>query len=84
MARSDKQGRLRVSRPEMPDIVSGFSSCQSFVPAPEVAEWVESIFFDPSSPVANPEHDHLANAHIGYLWTVVENNRKGKRINPAV
>ena len=66
-------------RPTPPETMFG-DDFKSFVPAADVGEWVEATFFDSSSPVANPEHEHLANAHIGYLWTVVENNRKGKRV----
>ena len=69
-----------IERPQPPVGMFGLDDCKSFVPASGVGEWVEATFFDPSSPVANPEHDHLANAHIAYLWTVVENNRKGKRV----
>lgn len=63
-----------------PESLFGIDEFKAFVPASDVASWVEATFFDPSSPVANPEHEHLVNAHIGYLWTVVENNRKGKRV----
>lgn len=52
----------------------------TFIPAPEVAEWVEATFLDPASSVANEDHAHLADAHIGFLWTVVENSRKGRRV----
>lgn len=71
---------MNSQRPYPPETMFGLDGFKSFAPAPDVSEWVEATFFDPSSPVANPEHEHLANAHIGYLWTVVENNRKGKRV----
>lgn len=67
-------------RPYPPETMFGLDDFKSFVPAPYVGEWVQATFLDPSSPVANPDHEHLAAAHIGYLWTVVENNRKGKRV----
>lgn len=51
-----------------------------FTPALEMPEWVQVTFLDETSPVANPEHAHLADAHIGYLWAAVENTRKGKRV----
>ncbi|WP_225906552.1 MULTISPECIES: hypothetical protein [Ensifer] len=54
-------------RPTPPETMFG-DDFKSFVPAADVGEWVEATFFDSSSPVANPEHEHLANAHIGYLW----------------
>lgn len=52
----------------------------TFIPSPEVAEWVELTFLDPASAIANEDHAHLANAHIGFLWTVVENSRKGRGV----
>ncbi|MDW9363613.1 putative metallopeptidase [Sinorhizobium meliloti] len=53
---------------------------EAFVPAPQIGEWVKQTFFEPASPVANKDHSHLAHAEIGFLWTVIENSRKGRRI----
>jgi hypothetical protein len=69
-----------MSRPLPPESMFDVNDFKSFVPAPEVRHWVEETFFDPSSAVANTDHEHLAEAHIGYLWTIIENNRKGKRV----
>jgi hypothetical protein len=66
-------------RPFPPEAIFGLDG-PTFMPASEVGSWVEATFFDPSSPVANPDHEHLAQAHIGFLWTIVENTRKGKRV----
>jgi hypothetical protein len=68
-----------MTRPFPPADMAGISG-RTFLPAPEVAAWVEATFFEQSSLVANPDHDHLKDAHIGYLWTVVENNSKGRRV----
>ncbi|MDK1388633.1 putative metallopeptidase [Sinorhizobium sp. 8-89] len=43
-------------------------------------DWIEATFLYPASPVHNPEHAHLVHAEIGFLWTAVENSRKGRRI----
>lgn len=53
---------------------------QSFTPAPEVSEWLKTTFIDEASLVHNPDHAHLANAHIGVLWTTIDNNSKGRRV----
>lgn len=53
---------------------------RAFSPAPEVAAWVEDTLFDEASSVANPDHAHLIGAHIGYLWTTIENTNKGRRV----
>ncbi|WP_322883335.1 putative metallopeptidase (plasmid) [Sinorhizobium medicae] len=56
--------------------------CQlpAFIPAEDMLEWIKATFIDPSSPLHNEEHAHLAHAEIGFFWTVVENSRKGRRI----
>lgn len=51
---------MNSQRPYPPETMFGLDGFKSFAPAPDVSEWVEATFFDPSSPVANPEHEHLA------------------------
>lgn len=67
-------------RPYPPETLLAVDSRVTFAPAPDVAAWVEATFFDEASTVHNPDHGHLADASIGFLWTVVENTRKGKRV----
>ncbi len=67
-------------RPQPPSSMFEDISSPAFVPAEDMPEWVEATFLEPSSPLHNPEHAHLAHAEIGFLWTVVENSRKGRRI----
>lgn len=51
-----------------------------FLPAPEIVEWLKATFFAKSSPLFNPEHDHLEYATIGALYTNAENVRHQMRI----
>lgn len=44
---------------------------REFEPAPEIAEWAKTTFIAPAAPLHNPDHEHLADAHIGFLWTTV-------------
>ncbi|MQU78408.1 hypothetical protein GHK29_28150 [Sinorhizobium medicae] len=67
-------------RPQPPSSLFDDISSPAFVPAEDMLEWIEATFLDPSSPLHNPEHAHLAHAEIGFLWTFVENSRKGRRI----
>jgi hypothetical protein len=67
-------------RPMPPESLFDVGAAAAFIPATDISEWVQVTFFDESSRVHNPDHAHLAEAHIGYLWTIVENNRKGKRV----
>jgi len=51
-----------------------------FEPDEALANWIVATFIDAGSPLYNPEHDHLAGARIGALWTNVENVRGQRRI----
>lgn len=42
--------------------------------------WTDELFLTETSELYNPEHDHLRDANIGWLWTNVENVRQGKRL----
>lgn len=52
----------------------------AFAPAEDMPDWVEATFIDRASPIHNPDHAHLAHAHIGFLWTTVANSKKGRRV----
>lgn len=67
-------------RPQPPSALFDDISSPAFVSAEDMLEWIEATFLDPSSPLHNPEHAHLAHAEIGFLWTFVENSRRGRRI----
>ncbi|WP_313522550.1 putative metallopeptidase [Shinella sp.] len=68
-----------IERPQPPESIFGVDGSH-FTPALDLTEWVQVTFLDEASPVANPEHAHLVDAHIGCLWAAVENTRKGKRV----
>lgn len=51
-----------------------------FEPAPELADWARETFINAGSLTENPEHEHLQQADIGFLWTNVENTRRNRRI----
>jgi hypothetical protein len=51
-----------------------------FAPSPELAEFVQNIFFDEKSKFYNDDHSHLITANIGFLWTNIRNERQMKHI----
>lgn len=51
-----------------------------FVPAPELEEWARRQFISELSPIYNEEHAHLQGADIKFLWTNVDNVKRGRRI----
>ncbi|PLU66264.1 hypothetical protein BMJ20_27740, partial [Sinorhizobium medicae] len=67
-------------RPQSPISLFENISSLAFISAEDMPEWIKAAFLDPSSPLHNEEHAHLAHAEIGFLWTVVKNSRKGRRI----
>lgn len=51
-----------------------------FAPAPELRGWALETFVAGSGALHNPTHGHLAQAHLGFLWTAVENHRQGRTV----
>lgn len=47
-----------------------------FVPCPELDAWSQRAFIEPNAVLANPDHGHLNQAEIGWLWTNAPNTRK--------
>lgn len=44
-----------------------------FEPAPDLRDWIEETFITEDGDLYNPDHAHLADAHLGVLWTNVDN-----------
>lgn len=64
-------------RPFPPEItIEEHAGIDYFLPSPELEEWARRTFLDDNSPLHNPDHAHLLEAHIGYLWTNVPNVTK--------
>lgn len=51
-----------------------------FEPAPTLVDWIVATFIDEDAALRNPDHAHLAYAHIGALWTNVDNAKSGRQI----
>ncbi|MBM3603555.1 MAG: hypothetical protein FJX25_02100 [Alphaproteobacteria bacterium] len=51
-----------------------------FSPAPDLAAWAVGSFIANGEQLRNPDHEHLQNAHIGFLWTNVQNARKDRLV----
>ena len=51
-----------------------------FAAAPEMEAWARGTFIDDSAQLQNEDHAHLQNASIGFLWTNVENAKKGRLV----
>lgn len=68
-----------MARP-MPDMERVEGHDAWFAPAPDLAEWAMSTFIAETADLLNDDHEHLRNAHIGFLWTNVSNAKKGRMV----
>lgn len=71
--------RISTTRPHPPEEV-GDDVPERFVPDQRFADWIRGTFIDATGPLANEEHEHLADARIGVLWTNVINNRQMRQV----
>ena len=72
--------RRAYKRPMPPADLLTLESAPAFIPAPEVWEWARASFIAQDGPLANPDHEHLASANIGFLWTNISNRRQMKGV----
>ncbi|MGS1033125.1 putative metallopeptidase [Burkholderia glumae] len=69
------------ARPAPPDILFDESNWLSpIAPADGLAEWVQATFLADGAPLRNPDHGHLVDADIAYLWAAVGNTRQMRRV----
>lgn len=76
--------RVFATRPLPPDGMDGSAAWAGppFVPAPDAAAWLLRVFCDPQSgsPLHNPDHAHLATAHLGVLFANDPSRHQGRTI----
>ena len=52
----------------------------SFKPAPEVKQWVQEQILSEAGRIHNPEHGHLVDADVQYLWASEGFGRQGRQV----
>lgn len=67
-------------RPRPPGELFDLEAGEIFLPAPEVTEWARAAFIAEAGRLHNPEHQHLADASLGVLWTNVANAKHGRAV----
>lgn len=68
-------------RPFPPEICIGeYIGIDYFISSPELNDWVRKTFLDDKSLLHNPDHAHLLDANIGYLWTNVPCSMKQRGV----
>lgn len=69
---------MNLLRPFPPEhLVGGLGS---FEPAPDVLRWARATFINEGATVENPDHEHLREASIGFLWTNEPNEKKQRTV----
>jgi hypothetical protein len=76
----DGQAADLTGRPRPPASLLSIDNTKSFVPAPDLVDWIFGRFLEEGAPLFNEDHQHLVHATIGALWTVVPNGRNGRTI----
>lgn len=71
---------LGPARPRPPQAIVEQLFGITFAPADELAAWVRSVILDPSGALHNPEHQHLLDAEIGFLWASSGYASRGRRV----
>lgn len=59
-----------------PDLLESMQD--EFINSPDLSDWARLSFIDDDGPLHNPDHQHLRNASIGFLWTNVQNTKQGR------
>ncbi|AMG45513.1 hypothetical protein AL520_14460 [Achromobacter xylosoxidans] len=52
----------------------------SFVPAAELLAWVEQTILAPGGPLHNPDHAHLVDADLAFLWAPAAFDKAGRTV----
>jgi hypothetical protein len=50
------------------------------MPAEGVASWVHQALLSEQSPLFNPDHFHLKDADVGFMWAAQENSKQMRRV----
>lgn len=63
-----------------PDLADRTRYPEGFDPAPDFLRWIRDAFLDEGSTLYNYDHDHLAEARIGVLWTNVLHTKNMRQV----
>lgn len=71
---------LITGRPLPPlEILEPLETEPLFAPGEPLLKWVRSTFLE-KGPLHNPDHEHLNEASVAFLWTNVQNMKQGRHI----
>lgn len=62
------------------EFIESFSPHIKITPAPEVNEWVQQHLLNDGGDIHNPDHMHLIDADICFMWASNSFNKKGRYV----
>lgn len=65
---------MKLTRPRPPADLPGF------LPAPELRTWVDEIILAPGGALHNPDHAHLQDADLAFLWAPAAFEKAGRTV----
>ncbi|MBO8256410.1 MULTISPECIES: putative metallopeptidase [Providencia] len=69
------------ARPYPPhEFIESFSPHIKITPAPEINEWVQQHILNDDGDIHNPDHMHLIDADICFMWASNSFNKKGRYV----
>ncbi|NEG85097.1 hypothetical protein GQQ15_06425 [Pantoea agglomerans] len=68
-------------RPYPPaDFVEEFTPYIKLIPATDIYGWVTDNIIDGNGPLHNPDHEHLLDADIAFMWAASAFSKKGRTV----
>lgn len=68
-------------RPYPPhEFLEAFSPYIKIIPAPEINAWVQQHLLDDNGDIHNPDHTHLIDADICFMWASNAFSKKGRDV----
>lgn len=74
-----RQSELTIVRPVPPEhLIEALDTILQ--PAPELGAWVQSSILADDGAIRNPDHAHLIDADIGFLWASSASSKQGRTV----
>jgi len=75
---------MAITRPQPPEHLGKFDDTGEFpkmlVPAPELGRWVEETILADDGPLHNPDHAHLIDADLCFMWASNAFTKQGRTV----
>lgn len=71
---------MRLKAIERPRPQGQSDTCNGFSPAPELLAWVERTILLEGGPIFNPDHRHLLDADLAFLWAPAAFEKAGRSV----